>query len=186
MNRMIKKIAAALVALACVPVTGLTASAETEGYDFGTISWQAVAGLQQFKVTENRISYVREYIGNGPGELISVTPRQDTLRFVMRDGVDMNAIDDEVVSVVETYIPNIRENTESRYGISHSCAAAKHSQVATRFMGERRAYDLELLEDLENRDEIEAGILLGLARKHLITEFYGWGKTAAYIKPLPD
>ena len=189
MNKLIKRMTAALTALACVPVMGMTAKADKMSYYWGTATWDAFAELEPY---DDHGMYSRSQMGkeqlflrkssNDTGSIIFVTPRTNTVCFVLRDDVDVDAAADQIAEIVDAYIPGIRDgkvtwesNPESWH--IYSCAQA---QLFNTGFGGIRTYSLELEDVIPDKASVEAGILLGLAKKHLISEFYGWGQTADY------
>ena len=195
MNKTMKKITAALLALCCVTVTGITAAAGDEGLSFGwgEVTWNAVKGLEEVPLpecfTSNPNCYHGQhyYIQPTGFTLEELTPRKNAIRFVMRDAETeeaMNALVEEVTEIVNSYLPEVQYHEYCWY--SPQMDSVYLTQISTRFMGRRDAFELYVPDGLENRAEIESGILLALARKHLISEFYGWGETADYVTLFGD
>ena len=194
MNRMMKKIAAALLAMTCLPVTGLTASAE-ELYWWGTTSLDAVKDLEPVDdhgmilsnndpdVKQELYLYENEY---GKRYVLVVTPRTDVIRFVVRDDVEIEEASRQVAEVIDAYYPGAlasynADDHVSAVGRSGQDDYMYFSHLGWTYHGEQYSREFEL-HATDNSADKEAGILLGLAQRHLISEFYGWGQTARYAK----
>ena len=185
-----KKITTALLAMCCMPVTGMTAAAETKydplDFGWGTATWAAVEGLKPINdhgmfTSAWTTHFTQVYLkGN---DIVMLGPRMDTLRFIVRDDVDPDEAADVIADTVDAYIPGIRQNAYVQYDRHfYSCDKAKLEQTTVEFMhfDNYRAFELWVADDVENTAEIESGIQLALAQKHLISEFYGFGETANY------
>lgn len=196
MNKLMKKLTAALVALLCMPVTGMTAAAEGLTDYWGEVAWDALKGYERiddhgyftsWTGYQNAEIYLNEESVGWRG-IILVTPRTNTIRFVLRDDVDTDEAADQIAGIIANYIPDIRDNVQvGKYGegypneYSYWCDEAS---VSSGFDG--CTFDLNLHDFPGNKKELEAGLLLDLARKHLISEYYGWGETASFQKGYLD
>ncbi|MBP0973744.1 MAG: dockerin type I repeat-containing protein [Oscillospiraceae bacterium] len=192
MNSMMKKLTAALLAAACVPVMGLTAAAYDDdpfGFGWGTVSYAAVNNMELIPLHDafiNSPNYRGQqcFASSSRSDIIEVTPRRNVLRFVLRDEVNVDEAADQIGEVVDNYIPGLRDGYHYNiYWNTHGwyCDNVSLSQVAANSWSDPdRIFELIVPLDMENKAEIEAGILLGLAQKHLISEYYGWGQTASY------
>ena len=179
-NRM-KKLTAAILALCCVPVAGLTASAEGLPHYWGETTWDAVEALEFIGQGEYLGKTVQLYVIQNAGntQAVSVTPRMKCLRFVLRDDTDAEA-EQKAFEIIETYIPG---EISSYYKDAHWAKivdAAGEEQASIEQVSDR-VYDVYVRCDTgESGAAWEAGILLDLARAHLISGYYGWGETADY------
>ncbi|MBP0972500.1 MAG: dockerin type I repeat-containing protein [Oscillospiraceae bacterium] len=193
MNRMMKKIAAALLAITCIPVTGLTASAEELPWYWGTTSLEAVKDLE--RVDDHGMLTANDYTDEthelylyetqyGHRWALVVTPRTDVIRFVVREDVEIEEASRQVAEVIDAYYPGClanynAERHESKVENNEGNDYTYFSHLGWTYHGEQYDRVFELHAD-DNSAEKEAGILLGLAQRHLISEFYGWGQTAHY------
>ncbi|MBP0972503.1 MAG: hypothetical protein J5851_01195 [Oscillospiraceae bacterium] len=191
MNTIMKKTIAALLAFSCLPLSGMTAQGAFDhaqfdhvfGWGEGGVTWEVLDNMEEIDLRPYGTPPENHYymfVDRYDLYLVRATPRDNTLFFVIRDELDIDAVTDTVVDVVEDYIPDIRE----RIGVnncSFSCDTATLKKSYTEAMASAyTAFQLELSDSVENKEEIESGILLGLARKHLISEFYGFGETAHF------
>ena len=193
MNRMMQKIAAALLAVACIPVTGLTAGAEEQFWIWGTTSLEAYKDLEQ--VDDHGMLTANDYTDEmhelylyetqyGHRYVLGVTPRTHVIRFVVRDDMEIEEASRQVAEVIDTYYPGSlanynAERHESKVEENEGDDYMYFSHLGWTYHGEQYDRVFELRAD-DNSAEKEAGILLGLAQRHLISEFYGWGQTAHY------
>ena len=184
MNKTMKKITAALLALCCV--TGMTAAADGSTYNHifdwgsGALTWEVVDSLEQVDLQKyGKPADYLYYVEDSHDLIIEVKPRQNTLFFVLQDDLDIQAVSDEVAEIVQGYLPDNWE-TFVEWDHSYQSDTAVLRQSVTRPMGDLCAFELTLTDGVENKTEIESGILLALARKHLISEFYGFGETADF------
>nr|MCR4644050.1 hypothetical protein [Oscillospiraceae bacterium] len=195
MNRMMKQIAAALLAAACIPVTGLTAGAEELSWYWGTSSLEAYKDLERVDdhgmilsnndpdVKRELYLYENEY---GKRYVLVVTPRTDIIRFVVRDDVEIEEASRQVAEVIDAYYPGALANYNAEDHVSGVGRSGQDdymyfSHLGWTYHGEQYSREFEL-QATDNSAEKEAGILLDLAQRHLISEFYGWGQTARYAK----
>ena len=176
MKKTMKKLMAALLALACVPVTGMTANA-VDGY-WGTTSWAEFNGnepLDHHGMFGDSIVYVGE---NNAGGVIRLVPRRNYMRFILRDDVDPAEAGKQIAEVLDAYFPGMAEsyNTDTHH------AKVQNVQLYQPWVGVNieKTYDLNIPELPENTAALELNILRDLAKKHLLSAFYGWGETADY------
>nr|MCR4646722.1 dockerin type I repeat-containing protein [Oscillospiraceae bacterium] len=188
MKNIMKKLTAAILALCCLPVAGLTASANVTDW-WGSSNWQAFEDMEQ--VNNRGFSGSKEYPdpaifvrteGNGQHAIIRAVAQEDTLCLVLRDEVDIKAAANEIAETLDAYIPGLLAGQYSAEyfepdQFAYQCDQAKLSNYRR---GGSKVCWLDLRTDLAHKEELEADLLLALARKHLISEFYGWGETARY------
>ena len=127
--------------------------------------------------------YETEY---GHRWVLLVTPRTDVIRFVVRDDVEIEEASRQVAEVIDAYYPGALANYNaedhvSKVGKSGQDDYMYFSHLGWTYHGEKYSREFEL-HATDNSADKEAGILLGLAQRHLISEFYGWGQTAFYAK----
>nr|MCR4643943.1 dockerin type I repeat-containing protein [Oscillospiraceae bacterium] len=193
MKNIMKELTAALLALSCLPVTGLTAAAEGLPYYWGEGTWEAFEGYERINdhgvFTQNQNYRDAEFYVN-PKEtdtfsFIMVTPRANLMRFVLRDDVDPTETADKIAGIVERYVPGIRDHVETGQ-YAEGYPVTYHFWCDSVSLGnstdnDGRTFELYYKTKApDNKADIEAGILLGLAKSHLISEFYGFGEIGLY------
>ena len=180
MNGIMRRITAVFLALCCVPVTVLSAGATDFSWQTGTTSWKGVDHLEKVDLQKYGLSgSVEYYVDSSKNYFITLSPRKNTMRFVMRnadDEKDMDELADTVYDIVKEFVPAVQYNCI----IDINATVPQLSKASTCTMGRCNAFELFMPENTGNMKEIESGILLALARKHLISEFYGWGETASF------
>ena len=171
-----KRILAALLAAACLPVAGVTARADVDWY------W-GIATNDQF----DELVPINNYDWDGGGMvflqhpdsdfpmLITAEPRENSIRFYLQNGADVDA----VLDVMEKYFPDIRASFDAAGSEIHGLNIYYSDQEYEFFMSKDACF-LELCTEVDNKAELESGLLLDLASAHLITAFYGWSSTANY------
>ena len=173
-----KRILAALLAAACLPVAGLTASADVDWY-WGNTTWDAVSNLEPFDNhgrfdntfydgTRESIKYHPTYFRERDTAVIVLEPCEKNIRIVLR----------EETPYANPLIYQAVKKFQKTYQETHDGATIEDYNINS--VGDLKTYELCFVEIPENADEIEAGILYELAKEHLITEFYGFGATARY------
>ena len=191
MNTIMKKTIASLLAFSCLPLSGMTAQGAFDhaqfdhvfGWGEGGVTWEVLDNMEEIDLQPYGTPPENHYymfVDTSWLYLVRATPRDNTLFFVIRDELDIDAVTDTVVDVVEDYIPDIRERVNSKNSEFHCTTATLKKSYTEAMASAYTAFQLQLWEDVENKEEIESGILLGLARKHLISEFYGFGETAHF------
>ncbi len=192
MNKLIKKIAAALLSAACIPVTGVTASAADVPWYWGTTSLGNLDGMERLNdhgAWTSADPKTEVYLYHDPSAqnyVVLITPRSNTLRLVLRDDVDIDEAGQKIAEVIDTYYPGILEHYDPKQHASYVGTRGEDDfiQLYVLDMGipvsqEGRVFELHTN---DNRADAEAGILLSLAKAHLLSEYYGWGRTADYEK----
>ena len=109
MNKTIKKITVALLALCCVPVTGISAAAADLDYVWGVATWDAFedmeligeGALPPYKRKNSQL-YMRK---DGYSDCILVTPRHNFLRFVLREDLEQTAAEEKAFAIVDAHLP---------------------------------------------------------------------------------
>ena len=194
MKNMKKRIAAMLLALACLPVTGIRAQAVA--HDSGA-NWEQFAELEivddrgMIAFSEDDVIYCDDR-----STLYQVSPRKNYIQFVLREDVDPDAALAEIAELADEWIPGIKYGLDTdwyeNFGTRHYSVKAEDGRTKLIQMWQNEAYDPETKTDYPGRivqinareeyctKELEANLLLALARRHLISEFYGWGETADY------
>ncbi len=194
MKKMMRNIMAALVALACVPVTGMTAAALDMPWYWGETSWDAFEGEEPINdrgmlTGEDGFLYdgsrVTSYdIGDGTmrEETVNlaylVTPDKHRIKFVLRENTELNHLEEVVIQTLEPYYPGISDAFEKKpyyadgdedvyWTYQNNSVALTRSEI---YFGTAP----------ENAGEVESKLLLALAQNHLITAFYGFGATGLY------
>ncbi|MCR4647124.1 MAG: dockerin type I repeat-containing protein [Oscillospiraceae bacterium] len=198
MNRMMKKIAAVLLAAACIPVTGLTA-----GANYCETNWSFFEDMEEFDDhgmlretddTESKyfIHTYRNPLGLAYYSLIRATPIHKVIRFTAREELTCE-LADEIAETLDTVLPGIREGFKGYsftvyeldstvhpgYDYSYHCEQASlYCEIGVG----HNDFHLYFKDEPENAAELEASILLALAKKHLISEFYGFDQTVQFSK----
>ncbi|MCR5718569.1 MAG: dockerin type I repeat-containing protein [Oscillospiraceae bacterium] len=190
MNNTMKKLTAAVLALACAPITGLTAIAVEMPWYWGETTWSAFEDAEPINdhgmLTGNNGGTV--YVGNHENDVICVNPRYNIMKFVLRDHTDKLEAAKQIAEVLEQYYPGIQEGFEKehyetygaiQYG-TDSVVLNWDSATEDKVVFELWATTVDRRFKPDDSDNVETGILLELAKRHLISEFYGWGETALY------
>ena len=157
--------------------------AEDLPWYWGTTTWGSLEGLQpiddrgmldQFNFGDG-VTHWEVYAYDPMNQVICVAPNDNRIRFILRDDVDQETAERTVFEVADTYFPGILDAYDEQ---TH---AAKIPGIQLIKWEHPNGYDLTVNRDLsEQGTEWEAGLLRDLARRHLISEFYGWGQTARY------
>ncbi|MBP0973696.1 MAG: dockerin type I repeat-containing protein [Oscillospiraceae bacterium] len=180
-NRM-KKLTAAILALCCVPVAGLTASAEGLPHYWGETTWDALEGMEQIN-TYGLMGGLEAYVSEEDHSLFTVYPVQQIMLFVLNDTIEMEEGGRQIAEILDPYFPGMAEHYGSALSSYASDPVKGYCIASIRRSGTNdRAFELQVEALPENADELESSILLALARKHLISGFYGWGETACYSR----
>ena len=175
-----KKILAALLAAACLPVAGLTARADVDWY-WGNTTWDAVSNLEPFDNhgafdytfydgTRESVKYHPSYFRERDTAVIVLEPCEKNIRIVLREETPYAEANPLIYQAVKKF--------QKTYQETHDGATIEDYNINS--VDDLKTYELRFVEIPENADEIEAGILYELAKEHLITEFYGFGATARY------
>ena len=183
MKKMMQKLTAALVALACVPVTGMTAM----GIDHPAATWDLFDDAHLIKDDGYAQLFVKEH-ENGGNTIYYVTPRTNTLRVVFREDLDLYFAADQAADVLDAYFPGIKgeigQSGSSIYYTKGVYSDVDYASFGQSWELDSRAFDLFVndcyLESSERSAALEADIFLALAQRGLISEFYGFGETAQY------
>ena len=190
MKKMMKKLTAALLALACIPVSGITGSAAFDFTSMGDkIQWDTMEYLGEFHLSEDSCTKIWLMEADNPDSdfFLLVTPRTHDMRFILRDDVDLDEGAKQVVEILDAYLPGLSENadTETRsaflYAPDTDPMARTRQNVQAAFAWNRALWGQECVLYMRKPSEdstFEWDILFALARRHLISEFYGWGETA--------
>lgn len=184
MKKTMKKLVAAMLTLACVPVTGMTAQALAHP----PATWDMFDDAHLIKDDGYAQLYVKEN-ANGINTIYYVTPRTNNIRLVFREDLDLNSAAEQAADVLETFFPGIKEgrNGPDTLGIHYNKGVysdADYASFGQPWESDSTAFDLfvndSYLESSERSAALEADILLALAQHGLISEFYGFGETAQY------
>ena len=152
------------------------------------IQWDTMEYLGQFKPYEDCYTKIWLLEADNPESdfFLLVNPRTHNMRFVLREDVDVDEGGKQIAEILASYIPGLSEsyNTETRSAtiyIPDTESKTKKECQASFFQQkigwQERSYELYMREPSED-STFEWEILLALARRHLISEFYGWGETA--------
>ena len=195
MKKTMKRMLAALLAAACLPLTGVTANADVDWY-WGTATNDAFDDLvpvntygwngYSWGTDKKNVNFLRDPDSDRPW-VISALPRENAIRFTLRSAEDTDAM----LDVMEQYFPDIRASYDAQ--LSENIGVPRYNPG--RAYGEwslyapdfgiladdiGRVYELTVNDDTVNKAELETGLLRELAKAHLIESFYGWGATAFY------
>ncbi len=191
MKNTMQKLTAALLAMACVPVTGLTAATVEMRGHWGTTTWADFEGEEP--INDHGMVTLGDgavYEGDEPNMAIQVHPNNNVLRFILRENIDHATVEMQIMEMMDAHFPGLLEN----YDPQANCAIIseineqgyKQEVVSLSCWGDGIAYGYQLTirgADIDKATkELETDILLQLAEQHLITEFYGWGSTGYYTK----
>ncbi|MBR1458814.1 MAG: dockerin type I repeat-containing protein [Oscillospiraceae bacterium] len=189
MKNMKKRIAAMLLALACLPVTGIRAQAIA--LESG-VNWDYFANLE---IVDDRgmIAYSEDNIiyCDDRNTLYQVSPRKNFIQLVLRENVDPDAALAEIAEVADEWIPGIKDGFSDNGLVRQYAVTAEDGQTV---LAQIYKYTHESIPDDDPfartiqifareeycTKELESNLLLALARRHLISEFYGWGETADF------
>ena len=200
MKKTMQKLTAALIALACLPVTGLTASADVPWY-WGSTTWAAFEDMETFDDHGKFVnSYAKGYLKDPDGirvylrnsaqpSVIVASPRENIMRFVLREDVDIDDAAKQMAEVLDVYFPGIKDGLNEDYyknnqnSISPSGGIIYTGGKAELFntMYGERVFELQVLDPDARTTKLETSLLLTFAQRHLISECYGWGNTADYM-----
>ena len=178
MKKMMQKLTAAMLTLACVPVTGMTAQALAHP----AATWDAFENLHLVKDDGYTQLYVSGGV-NGNGTVYYVTPRMNEIFFSLRENLDRDTTADMVAEVLDVYFPGFKDakKNENYYELKQDGYMV---QLFHEGNDESRLYGVcvgyQYLETDGKAEELESGLLLELAKRALISEFYGFGETAQY------
>ncbi|MBP0972502.1 MAG: dockerin type I repeat-containing protein [Oscillospiraceae bacterium] len=173
-----------------VSLPDLNTSGKDLPYYWGDTTWDALEGYETIDDHglytgktgyQNAEVYLNEESAGWRG-IILVKPRTHTLRFVLQDGVDVDDGAQQMAEVIDTYYPGIlaqydAERHYSSVGNIGQEGFMQFYQVDNYSDTVSRVFELQTP---ENSAQAEAGILLALAKKHLLSEFYGFGETAYF------
>ena len=193
MKNMKKRIAAMLLALACLPVTGMRVQAVDLPYVWGNTTWEPFAGMEPVNDRGfSRILAKGEGFGDVPGliyidenstyYLYLVIPREHSISFTLRDSVDPDENAGEIAAILDRFFPGMLaayeadpKNLKITDNDGNALVNVWHS------FGNPNEFHVWVKDLPENAQEIESELLLALAGQHLISAYYGWGETADYM-----
>ena len=187
MKTTMKKLLAGLLAVCCVPVAGLTAAAVDLPTDApGTAVLSALDGLQPIH-DRGRISngkgtvYVYRDSLPYPAVMIVAPPCQNRIRFVLRDGLDTDEAEQQVMQIADDCFPGMLQDYHKSTHHAEQFVSGRCTAWIQQDVDAPLAYDLQVYDGNPGLSEAnEAKLLLALAQQHLISEFYGFGHTADY------
>ena len=190
MKKTMKRMLAAVLAAACLPLTGVTASADSLDRCWGTATREAFDGLDPVNTYgwNSYDGYFRTkpmtFLKNPDSAhpwVISASPMENRIQFTLRSAEDAEAM----VGVMEQFFPDIRASyhpegwwydSEGRTdGRWYFHGDNNNTWVLEHYNGTEYG-----IPDPAFKEELESGLLHDLAKAHLITSFYGWGATAFY------
>ena len=118
MKKTMKRMLAALLAAACLPLTGVTASADVDWY-WGTATNDAFDDLvpvntygwngYSWGTDRKNVNFLRYPDSDRPW-VISALPRENAIRFTLRSAEDTDAM----LDVMEQYFPDIRASYDAQ------------------------------------------------------------------------
>ncbi|MBP0973746.1 MAG: dockerin type I repeat-containing protein [Oscillospiraceae bacterium] len=181
MNKMMQKLAAALLAAVCMPVTGLTA-----GANYCETNWSQFADLEEFNdhgfLYDSKNPDAKYFVNSKTFQIVRAAPIPRLLCFAPRETLTPE-LADEIAETLDPILPGLYENVEIKYyvGTDTEYGRIYRSEQATLGFDFDELYGrmihLNFKEEPEHAAELEASILMALAKKHLISEFYGFGQT---------
>ena len=190
MKKMMRKIAAALLALACLPVTGMTAAAEVDLTALeGTDAWEQLHEMKLVGQVEDKQLYLIEPENADSFQLAIVTPQTHKLRMILRDDVNIDDAAKQIAEVLDAYFPGMAENYDAQtrstsIPLPADDPRAEWTAQATFYQEQigwqERQFDLYVCDLPEHTAELEANILRDVAKRHLISGFYGFGSVIVY------
>lgn len=164
MKKTMRMLTAALLALMCVPTFPVSAMEQPVYTETAFTDMELVDCGMLFSGIAPLI-YVKGDTVNG------VTPRENYLRFTLRDGIDKDAAITQVLSVLETKYTGITE-----------CYRANGQTIGVRLLTNNSNYfEVEDMTDTAGSVELSEYIMQELAAKGLIDAFYSWGQTAQCV-----
>ena len=171
-----KRILAALLAAACLPVVGLTASAEGMTYYWGTATWDAFEGMEPINSYGIFWDYPYVYANEnaGYGQITLMEPLDDRIEMVVRDDADAGAAFENALAVLKLYYPGLEQKKDTYAEIKSGS-----SVMASLYMDNGKL-TFYCHEKPKEAAQLEQDLLLGLAKKQCISGFYGFGGTAFY------
>lgn len=101
---------------------------------------------------------VRKQVHDVRDLLYTVMPRTNTLRFVLRDGVDPDAAKQQITAIVQKYFPDVTPDDPLNPG----------------------TFDIYEADETKRTAEVSESLMHELAGAGLISAFYTWGETADY------
>ena len=179
MKKMVKKLTAAVVGLACIPVTALNAS----GIEHLPATWNAFEGAHL--ITDD--GYVQLFVEEsnlGNSVVYYVTPRMNYITIVIRDDLDVSTAVDRVANALDIYFPGIKDakKNDNYYKLNND---GYNVQLIHKGGDDSGLLDLyvspKYLEQDGIPETLESSIRTALASHGLISEFYGFGETAQYV-----
>ncbi len=183
MKNTMKKLTAALLAMACVPVISLTTKAAIFG---GDDTWESFADFEPFDDHGMFQKWENEQLYTGENCLIFVKVNENAIRVVLRSDVAMDTAPMQLAEMLNSYFPGIKDGLdEKEYEAFHTWRFQCKGIILTQewsLDAESKVFELKFSEIPENAAELETSILLDLARHRMLSEFYGWGGTAQYRK----
>ena len=101
---------------------------------------------------------VRKQVHDVRDLLYTVKPRTNTLRFVLRDGVDYDTAKQQITAIVQKYFPDVTPDDPLNPG----------------------TFDIYEADETKRTAEVSESLMRELAGAGLISAFYSWGETADY------
>ena len=193
MKQLLKKLTAAILALTCLPVTGVTVSAESETLSYwGNTTWDAFEN-GEFYDDHGLFSGKNGFLYLGSTGMYRVTPSENYLRFDLREPVDKDEaikVGREIVEILDPYYPGVLEHYEEDVknlsGIFRNVHwyddAINFTSFESLWNSESlcTGFQLKTTRLASNASETEAAVLLAMAKRHLLSGFYGWIGKAYY------
>ena len=183
MEKRMQKMTAALLAVTCLPVTGITTgAAELPTQWTGATIWASETFEERELVNHHGILgdtqlYVEKTIQDS---VYFVIPQTKMMRFVLRSDVDPDTGTEQAAEVLEAYFPGIKDClvTSGYYVNTKEMGDPDRVQFNQVGAADSRVLELRVNTVPENNNSIACQILVDLARRHLISEYYGWGEVA--------
>ena len=200
MKKMMRMMTAALLAIACLPMTAVPAVHAEEasapvwewentfGDSLGTM--ERIDSMTGINLSNSRVgtyfeTYLRTFDVNGLTRttIYAVTSRDRFLRFKLRDGVSEEEAMPRILAVLEKYYPSLKANFDPEACFAAVPAGVTDYRYADYQFGctvEDGVYEIRECRAAEPSKEVGESIRKDLAAKGLISEFYNWGQTCEY------
>ena len=173
-----KKLTAKLLALSCIPLSGINAAAleGPTGTTWGTMQWGVVHNAEQ--VEDHGLFSANSSQVYASDRIIILTQRSNYIRMYLREGADQETSGRQIAEVLDVFYPGILANEDKS---THRFRVGDVQLYPV--WNTTGVWELNDPTNTAGSQEISDILLRTLAEKHLITQYYGWGETADYAIP---
>lgn len=199
MKKTMRMLMAALLAIACLPMTGVSAAEELKPYgNYGTIMTDSFGDYEKVDTkgmlgtvyvkygTESYQDREGGTVQRNKVNIYSIHPREQHLRFRLRDGLDAETARPKVLEITEKYYPGVTEAWNTEFNSAWVGQGIDKPDYQLSYAGFSQSKDFGLTFDLYDTQQSEDaaqkadGLRKDLAAAGLLSEFYSWGQTADY------